>query len=116
MTPVSDAWKRENSGNRGTGRTRSMIEALPDDAEEGIIIVHNHSVGTYIKNMIQDLRPCLAHLWCICVVASPGDARFLYGCTRFAIDHTFVVKSSANVKAMVDEITGRFEAFTGERI
>lgn len=38
---------------RGTGRTKSMVEALPDHC---VVIVHSHDFRRYVELMIADLR------------------------------------------------------------
>lgn len=75
------------SEERGTGRTKAMVEAMPP--EGGTIIVHNGVVRDYVNRMIRDLRgEPFARTVRVAVVRNYSDCYRLDGlCCHVEVDH-----------------------------
>lgn len=72
---------------RGTGLTKAMVEALPEDG--GVIIVHTPEMRRYVDQMIRDLRGIDVGKKCkVIVVNNSGDLDQIRGLAGYIdVDH-----------------------------
>lgn len=72
---------------RGTGLTKAMVEAIPD--EGAILIVHSHHMRRYVDRMINDLLGSNIRKLCkVVVIEHASDLRQLRGLSGYVdIDH-----------------------------
>lgn len=41
---------------RPAGQTKAMVESLPDDGRQVVVVVHSRGMADYLRAMIHDLR------------------------------------------------------------
>lgn len=98
---------------RGTGETKAMVMALPD--EGACVLVHNGSMVRYVERMIIDLRGSDMMKRCrVMPMRSHSDTQRLYGLKmRTFVDHAFWELThdrhlSRRVECLVDAINYQF--------
>lgn len=80
---------KDQDHSRGTGRTKRMIEALPEDG--AVVIVHNRPMTDYVRHMIIDVRGLEVAASCkVICITNHNDVWNLKGDKRpIHVDHTF---------------------------
>jgi len=98
---------------RGTGKTKAMVMALPD--EGACVVVHNASMVRYVEQMIYDLRGKDLMKRCkVISVSRQHDADRLQGLRmRTFVDHAFWwlahdLHLVRRVECLVDRINYQF--------
>lgn len=98
---------------RGTGKTKAMVMALPD--EGACVVVHNASMVRYVEHMICDLRGIDLMKRCkVISVSRQHDADRLQGLRmRTFVDHAFWwlahdLNLVRRVECLVDRINYQF--------
>lgn len=88
---------------RGTGRTKAMVEAMPP--EGGTIIVHNAVVRDYVNRMVRDLRgQPFARTVRVSVVQNYSDCYRLQGLScHVAVDHAVWENINRETTAKLNE-------------
>lgn len=72
---------------RGTGLTKAMVEALPNDG--GVLVVHTTAMRHYVEQMVRDLRGIEIRKRCkVIVINRHVDLQKIEGlCGYIDIDH-----------------------------
>lgn len=91
----------------GTGKTKAMVEALPEGGS--VVIVHNGQTADYVRRMIVDLRGRHVMLNTRVRTVASCDAAVgaLLGVREpVFVDHAFQERALPSVKARVAELIG----------
>ncbi|NTJ46528.1 hypothetical protein G6K93_05805 [Agrobacterium rhizogenes] len=95
---------------RGTGRTKAMVERLP--AEGGHIVIHTWALRRYVEQMILSLRgPDVAKRTRVHVIRYRGDeVKILGAYGHIEIDHAWHSAVSVDLGLTIDRMVDQIKA------
>ena len=89
---------------RGEGRTRAMVEALPETG--AFVVVHNAVLRRYVMTMIRQMRGAETASRCrVVAVSNHGDLAQLVGASRpIVIDHAVEDEMAFHLRIQLHDI------------